>query len=243
MRKWMIRIVMFTLIGAVVNVLVAWGVVLSGEVQWDGLARQGRIPLDYGDDAKRMVIEDYLAFVSTSSTAIKVWSIRSTHKSPGISVDSASYHGREEIEGKLPEWARARIESRPDQLNGVIPREERTLVGRGWPWISMWCDFYQPVRPKSLPVVWHGIVIGQPNTSRYPEHVLPLNPDLRGFAANTALYGSTALILWTIGHWVLGIFVTRRRKRIGRCVKCGYELRKSGVEHERCPECGAEMRK
>ncbi len=55
-----------------------------------------------------------------------------------------------------------------------------------------------------------------------------------GFAINTVFY---AAILWLL---TLGPFTARRmiRRKRGRCIKCGYDLR--GAEHAVCPECGVE---
>ncbi len=48
-------------------------------------------------------------------------------------------------------------------------------------------------------------------------------------------------ILWAVILSVSGLPLYRRRKRkkLGLCVKCGYDLRAS---MERCPECGEEFR-
>ena len=61
---------------------------------------------------------------------------------------------------------------------------------------------------------------------------LPVQPTFPGFFINTLSY---ALVLWLF--WSAP-FTTRRlfRKRRGRCISCGYDLRYA--EHEVCPECG-----
>ena len=65
---------------------------------------------------------------------------------------------------------------------------------------------------------------------------LPYRPIWPGFAINTIFY---AAILWLL---TLGPFTARRiiRSKRGRCIKCGYDLRH--VEHKKCPECGAGVR-
>ncbi len=62
---------------------------------------------------------------------------------------------------------------------------------------------------------------------------LAYGPIWPGFAINTALY---AAILWLLRF---GPGTARRmiRRKRGRCINCGYDLR--GAEHEVCPECGA----
>ncbi len=67
--------------------------------------------------------------------------------------------------------------------------------------------------------------------------LLPLRPLWPGFAFNTVFYAVLLWILW------LSPFVVRRaiRRKRGRCVNCGYDLRgTSGGGGEVCPECGAE---
>ncbi len=61
---------------------------------------------------------------------------------------------------------------------------------------------------------------------------LPLTPLWPGIAINTVFYGA---ILWLL---VPGPFALRRyvRRRRGRCITCGYDLR--GAFDEGCPECG-----
>ena len=65
--------------------------------------------------------------------------------------------------------------------------------------------------------------------------VLPLRPIWLGFAINTIFY---AALLWLL---TLGPFTARRmiRRKRGRCLKCGYDLR--GADHEACPECGVSL--
>ena len=63
---------------------------------------------------------------------------------------------------------------------------------------------------------------------------LPLHPIWPGFAINTIFY---AVILWLL---TLGPFTARRmiRRKRGRCIKCGYDLRGNFGGGGGCPECG-----
>ena len=63
---------------------------------------------------------------------------------------------------------------------------------------------------------------------------LPLAPIWPGFAINTLFY---AALLW-LGF--CGPFALRRqiRRKHGRCVKCGYDLRGAPGTDAGCPECG-----
>lgn len=66
--------------------------------------------------------------------------------------------------------------------------------------------------------------------------VLPTRPIWLGFIINTLFYCMVLWLLWSAP------FVTRRliRRRRGRCVQCGYDLR--GAEPDVCPECGSDRR-
>ncbi len=65
-------------------------------------------------------------------------------------------------------------------------------------------------------------------------HGLALTPLWWGVAGNTVVYASLLLAVFAAPGWVR----RARRRREGKCVGCGYDVR--GVE--RCPECGKEVR-
>ena len=60
----------------------------------------------------------------------------------------------------------------------------------------------------------------------------PYDPIWPGFAINTLIYAVIVGILWSIPFTMRRII---RRKR-GACLKCGYDLRHA--DHKVCPECG-----
>lgn len=64
-----------------------------------------------------------------------------------------------------------------------------------------------------------------------PGCVLPTLPVWPGFAVNTAIYG---VLIWLVGFGPFALRRTLRRRR-GRCVRCGYDV--AGLT--KCPECGA----
>jgi hypothetical protein len=63
--------------------------------------------------------------------------------------------------------------------------------------------------------------------------VLPTVPLWPGFLVDTAFWGGAAFVVWSVRG---GAGFVRRgvRRRRGRCVRCGYELKGLAV----CPECG-----
>jgi hypothetical protein len=95
----------------------------------------------------------------------------------------------------------------------------------------------------------NGLVIPDEGIPYLPEermtinlHVLPLRPLWPGFALNTAVYGTIIFVLWSAlaALWSAPGLVRRRvRKRRGRCIGCGYNLRGRGSAGGPCPECGA----
>lgn len=83
---------------------------------------------------------------------------------------------------------------------------------------------------------WGACATGGSSYLDWKPRMLPLRPMWPGFAINTLLY---ALIAWLL---IRGRFVARHysrreiRRRRGRCLKCGYDLR--GEYDAGCPECG-----
>jgi hypothetical protein len=63
--------------------------------------------------------------------------------------------------------------------------------------------------------------------------LLPLHPLWPGFALNTIFYSGLAWGLWQVPLAIR----RRRRRRLNRCVKCGYD--RAGLAADaHCPECG-----
>ena len=65
---------------------------------------------------------------------------------------------------------------------------------------------------------------------RQGDLVLPFRPLWPGFALDSAFYGGLTFLVWT-GP---GFLRRRARRRRGRCIACGYDLRGLAA----CPECG-----
>ena len=144
--------------------------------------------------------------------------------------------------GRAPYWSRGRLS--PDQLSlkyRPVGSIMWSLVdeARGWPLRAMMWRAdkkWDHSTRTTLPVtVEHGLDLS--HLGGWPEirKALPLKPIWPGFAINTIFYAS---LLWLLA---LGPFTAHRimRRKRGRCIECGYDLRgHSGGGGEACPECG-----
>jgi len=231
-------ILLFLLLGALVNVGVAWGcavVVNASRAETETIMFNVR----YGDQVH----------ISSTGQVKWLWKVELRRGFGTVEVASTesfythkSYakYDADESGAVLPAWATVAQPVVASYIEVVIMHS----IGRGWPCVSLVHDeiqrLSQPVR--SLPItieeptgIDRGIELTRwqwPATwgVRRPPHVrvLPLRPAWRGFTVNTAFYAG---LLW------LPLVARRmiRRKR-GLCVTCAYDLR--GAEHEACPECG-----
>jgi hypothetical protein len=211
MKRWIFTILLFLLLGAVVNVAVAWlcaawprGPFLRRdgwdfspppcELSW--LARSGR-RLEYDHFWVTRTLQSFGAtetlFLEASwsggLTGLDAWRVCS-------GWPMASFSG-------------GCILCRYDPITDSIPVERYVGAFRLPRWTT-------------------------PDSRKTPA-LLPLVPVWPGFAVNTLLY---AIVLWFL---IPGPFVLRRLIRIkrGRCPKCGYDLRGAipGAGGG-CPECG-----
>jgi hypothetical protein len=114
----------------------------------------------------------------------------------------------------------------------------RFIEARGWPSLSVWCEYRLPKDPSiETYTVLGGIptpLVPAPKGYEdwtFPK-TLPVRPIWTGMATNTFFYG--------IGFWCLakGICWLRSLARLAsrRCAKCGYPL--APARSTRCPECG-----
>ncbi len=217
-------IIVFLLIGAVVNVAVAWGCALWVSAGLDDEPDWAR--RHYGPEHEPIRRWEVNTFNRAGSTLIVSYRYRNSNDSPDTDAAPALL---------MPEWA-----DLPQEPYFAIHSTNEYVIfdARGWPLISLWCEreFLGLLEPTHR--VEGGIETGLPQFQNGPlviwfRPALPLRPIWRNFAANTVFY---ALILWLA---IRGPFVLRRmiRRRRGRCPNCGYPVGTSAV----CTECSTAL--
>ncbi|MCL4199366.1 MAG: hypothetical protein KJZ69_17885 [Phycisphaerales bacterium] len=216
MLKWTRRASIFLLLGAIVNVAVAWGCAFPS--------------MDEILDSSSRIYGAEDASPSVDVNRIQWWR---AHAPKGFARDPdhvwiASAFGYEEI------------------LYGVDARspeedaKEALRVRTGFPLKSMECQVWTDttgvgVGPNRVPyprVVRRGVfgIERRPGNGTTRVYLIPLRPTPVGFAVNSVLYGGSCWLLLggprSLTRW--------RRMCRGQCTKCGYPRGTSPV----CTECG-----
>lgn len=229
MKRHLLKLVLFVLLGAVVNVAVAWGCALFIDRQ----KTSGYVDIVY--------TYEYI-FGGESEFEIET--------RPGIQVvlvelrrlnDPTIRNNPRWSKLATPRWMRSNVPS-AWYVEGWIDKDERVMIGSGWPARTLYCD-YVCIGRGYAQYLRSGIPLPG---SRFPTYslgsaasALPLHPIWSGFILNTILY---AAILWV----PFALFALRRglrrvlRRRRGACLICGYDLRgtSGGGGGGGCPECG-----
>jgi len=250
MKRRLTKIVLFLLLGAIVNVAVGWAcaywiVPYNGQV----LPSQNGIVQVYfavGESWPRWIFKE----LRQPGTSTLVWwdersdprpvefkkalvtSLPNQYKqaspplwsevgpTPVASQQIETWWGPPIIECARG-WPCLALANRIDLQRNATTRKHRiTKVGSG---IPLETHHWPPQKPG---MAW--------STGPIPERaILPYRPIWPGFAINTVSY---AAILWL----PFAPFVLRRsiRRKRGHCIKCGYDLRGTPGGGGACPECG-----
>ena len=236
-------ILLFLLLGAIVNVAVAWGIALTIS------PKNSSIPLASGqffsnDGSWHLMRSEAFgsnAYISLHSKT------QFDDDTLALLVNKYRDQGVENIE---PRWGSMKVTTALYQSLPVfftspvtpeiqIASEGRTFESRGWPMRCLWCQ------PRNWVSVGMSITRFGPRgfitIPFLPEYSwgprargLPLYPIWIGFIVNMLFY---AAVLWLLFIGTLALHRMIRCKR-GLCVKCAYDLR--GTDHRACPECGKE---
>ncbi len=213
MKRWLTKLVVFLLLGAVVNVAVAWG--CAACLQVDSLASSGGTL--YGPPSRPEVTNWLKEWESRTGMNLTWW----TNQHEGFGARETRFI-----------W-------KSNQRSYMVPSSDDVrFIEAGLPRHALRGGrikrAYDPRLAVVFPQTDHGVFsVGEYSWClRKQSRLLPLHPIWPGFAINTIFY---AALLWLL---TLGPFTARRmiRRKRGHCIKCGYDLR--GEFSSGCPECG-----
>jgi hypothetical protein len=217
----------FLVLGAIINVAVAWGSSLW--VRFDDARWQ-----EFGTNLADRAAGDFFArefmFVGRSHQigGFRIYTSFPTTIANQIPPTTAAQVARE--------WMPFILSTRPAKDQ----RHLQFIDARGLPWPSMYCTIYRQwsigQRTSSFDADHTAIILrnatGNP-PGKWNGVVLPCMPLWSGFGLNTLVY---AVVLW---GFFAAPFALRRRMRIrrGLCPACAYPV----GESEMCTECGAQL--
>jgi len=214
MRRCVLKLAVFLLLGAIINVAVAWGCAMSlNPFDW----KEG----PFGTSARRTSFDAW----SCHSNKIAGAEVRMYAQWIGLDL-SAALLGEPDNTPWLAD-CRAPWEAQ-EQLDDS---SHTTFDARGWPLPSLWSRLDldgSGVRCK------YGIETGCfLNANAWAPRCLPMKPIWNRFAFNTGFYAAVMWLVFVIPH------VLRRKRRMSRnlCLACGYPIGWSDV----CTECGSQV--
>ena len=236
MKRHLLTVTVFLLVGAVVNVAVAWGSAAFVDVTKSSGVERGRNSAWHV--MQRRVV---------SGSRVVVF-----HRTANRDILLATQDGRSALEGlsafdegasfvcklfpsrlrSLPGWVS--IDESTQQTQDVVAIEIDDA--RGWPMPAVQCRILpQSPRWRTIEAVQDGVRLPR-RRGVHPWlgfRAAPLRPVWPGFAINTLFY---AVVGWLS---LCGLFALRGfiRIRRGYCPKCTYPIGESAV----CTECGSEL--
>jgi hypothetical protein len=226
-RKVVIRAGIFLLLGAIVNIAVAWG------CAWRGQNNANSIFQTWGPSPSGGWM--LLRVQSFGLLQIRCGWFRHSFSNEWVSSDGLATPAHL----ALPLWSH--LDAPSDHfMNGHGEEEWAREDGAGWPQLAMRC-WYQVdsdsdqrgIESVSGGVDVHCITANDRSQSKpdiWNAQALPATPMWPGFAINTLFY---AAILWLL---FAAPFALRRMRRIkrGLCPACAYPVGASDL----CTECG-----
>jgi len=228
MKRRLFKLALFLLLGAVVNVAVAWGI-----ATWV------------------IVLPDIMRTKMIEQRTVKIytWNEFGVFRILAVPDELMKTDNRLKLMEALARLSEMEFKEIREVRRVVVPSGLKEIVNEaarsgsiyeaeanGWPFLTLRWSAKTECFPKYLPnEPRHAIHIVARNIpfARLPlDRLIPLFPIWPGFAINTIFY---AALLWLL---TLGPFTARRmiRRKRGCCLKCGYDLR--GKSESGCPECG-----
>ena len=225
MKRRALKLLLFLLAGAIINIAVAW---------WCAV-RPSPIDFSWQQEVYQLANGHSLLVFTRQFGDLGVH-----FSEPRDRFRSATNVELPEFERLLPSWSQYRAVrqfSNPDDISAPTLSQQ----ANGWPLLSMrfWTIIRLSTNPINVTSDDHGLLslpieATSPNGRRARVPLIPIWP---GFAINTIFY---AALLWVLFAVPVKVRRWRRIKR-AQCASCGYSLR--GTPHiEKCPECGATLK-
>jgi hypothetical protein len=246
-----LRIPWLLLLGAIVNVAVAWGIALQANDGIDYPQPSGA----YGNYVGSSNIEGWdrdCIYVDRTrgSVAIQV----SGCPMCGLAASMYKPLDQAAFEQVVPKWSTVRTREALAARMAAIDQYGATLneFASGWPLLAL--------RRSCITSVNYVIVadgsVGSARIEYFEEtgclrlprtiatklavETMPIAPILPGFAINTVFYAAVLWMLFALGRTPFALRKWRRIRR-GQCPKCGYDLRGGATDSTTCPECGGSL--
>lgn len=233
------KLVVCLLLGAIVNIAVAWGSAL-----WvDGMALETLARATAGVTAPDHPRWHVSVASSGTATLLQTGASRIPPGPPYFLGPNAT---KEEIDAwvsgvalpvkhevvPVPYWSRTATPPTESDYEAPGVKED----ARGWPMRSLVWYWVRQMPDAPERHLWSFDLGGMQGPIGLPR-ALPLRPIPVGFVVNSLLYATCVWLLMSVP------FAVRRtiRRKCGRCMNCGYDLR--GADHEACPECGVSLPK
>ena len=238
-----VRVAAFLLLGAVVNVAVAWGFAWFAEGDWSGETSYGITVSERRATEISLLDNVAVSWIILSETQRRAPNHRvSSHGDLiGKAVANAVRH-QPRANDVRPDWGHVvQATNEFDELCRNYPddsvAETQFVIASGWPARSTWCHISMALNGPEHQTVHYGsgaLFSSRSANSGSPARLLPIRVLWPGFAINTFFYATILLLLFafpfTLRRW--------RRIRRGLCAKCAYPIGTSEV----CTECGAQLR-
>jgi hypothetical protein len=219
----MVRVIVCVSAGALATVLVSWAAVLSSPA-----SGMSPVLLDQGFPRLRVAavpphLEDWTPLA---------WRVPPDHSL--MMVTHAEGRGRGIMVDRLELTVLTPGDRRLPGCDGLVvmqrcgfPRPALMCVAR---WHIIDANQFEWIGALRVPAGVAGLTFEGGGWGTSEARRLPVLPIWSGLAVNAATFGCGLFLLWSTPG-----FVRRRsRRRRGKCVRCGYELKGIAV----CPECG-----
>jgi hypothetical protein len=242
MRRRLSRLFLFLLLGAIVNVAMAWALAVFVSASTSSNVRSGISNRPWNETStENWQLRRYERFGRTWMASTRqrtdiapndLWLIEMTkaqRRDWGIAADA-------DPAALMPYWVQSADQSSSD---GSWMLDSRLIDAAGWPFTCLWSERHGRLQVLSGASTWSsasfmpllgGLDVGLPAWSAYETRDLPLRPIWPRMIANTLFY---ACLSWLV---FAAPFAVRRRLRVhrGRCPFCAYPVGANFV----CTECG-----